>query len=122
MVTAVVLHVCGVGIDAIAADYAESDAWGCSPSGQDIMLQAMPERYRERIREWNTPPEEEAEPFSQPFFWAQFGKWCGADASTMQKVFLRVGRKWGSMDGYLDTIGFDGAKRAKLAAAFTTAA
>jgi len=136
VLVAVLLHVCGAEVGTIAADYARSDEWGCSPMGQDIMLQAMPERYRERIREWNTPPPGETQseavdeaalpdgeaarqPFESAFYWSQFGRWCGADAETMRTVFARVERKWGSMDGYLDAIGFDATQRAKLAAALT---
>ena len=40
-----------VSKEAIAKDYALSAEYGCSGPGQ-IMLQAMPERYRERIGEW----------------------------------------------------------------------
>ena len=86
--------------------------------GQDIMIQAMPERYRERIQKWNTPPPEELGTF-EGFWWAQFGKWCGADASTMRVVFERVERRWGSFDNYLDEIGFEAEQRAKLAEALT---
>ena len=85
VVCAVVLHVCGADVEAIASDYALSDEWGCSPKGQDIMLNAMPERYRERISEWNTPGEDEVPADEEPprFWWSQFGRWCGADAKTM---------------------------------------
>ena len=81
----------------------------------------MPERYRERISEWNTPGEDEAPADEEPprFWWSQFGRWCGADAKTMVEVFARVERKYGSMDAYLDSIGFDAAQRAELQEAFT---
>ena len=35
------------------------------------------------------------------------------------EVFARVERKYGSMDAYLDSIGFDAAQRAELQEAFT---
>ena len=117
---AVLLHACGASLEQIAADYALSDEWGCSPMGQDIMLQAMPERYRDRIKEWNTPPEsEDAAAWENGFWWAQFGKWCGAQPGTMEAVFARVEKKYGSMDAYLDSIDFDASKRAALQEALT---
>ena len=121
VVIAVLLHICGADVQTIANDYACSDEWGCSPKGQDIMLNAMPERYRERISEWNTPGEDEVPADEEPprFWWSQFGRWCGADAKTMVEVFARVERKYGSMDAYLDSIGFDAAQRAELQEAFT---
>jgi len=120
VVVAVVLHVCGANLEAIACDYALSDEWGCSPMGQDIMLQAMPERYRERIKQWNTPPMgEDLEVPDSPFFWAQFGKWCGADAQTMIDVFARLERRFGSVDAYLDSIGFGADDRKALSDALT---
>ena len=120
VVCAVVLHVCGADVEAIASDYALSDEWGCSPKGQDIMLQAMPERFRERIKEWNSPPEDDME--EQPFWWRQFGRWCGAEAVTIVELWRRIDKRYGSMDAYLDSIGFDETNRAELAAALTTEA
>jgi len=123
VVVAVLLHVCGAARSDIVSDYALSNDWGCSPMGQDIMLQAMPERYRERIREWNTPPENEDEEveMAPTFFWSQFGRWCSAEASTMEAVFARVEKRWGSVDGYLDSIDFGAEKRAALQLALTCA-
>jgi len=120
VVVAVVLHCCGATRECIASDYAMSDEWGCSPSGQDIMMQAMPERYRDRIKEWNTPPEgENATSWENGFYWSQFGKWCGADASTIDVLWGKVDAKYGSMDAYLDSIGFEADARQRLQEALT---
>ena len=98
------------------------------------MLHAMPERFRERIREWNSPPgtdepvDEAADELEEPaaegqaFWWRQFGRWCGAEAVTIVELWRRIGKRYGSMDAYLDSIGFDETNRAELAAALTTEA
>ena len=87
----------------------------------DAVRRCSISRCAQRIREWNSPPEVDAEPDAPEtgFFWAQFGKWCGAEATTMERVFSRVERKYGSMDAYLDSIGFDADARKGLQAALT---
>jgi len=119
IVIAILLHICGASPSDIAADYALSDEWGCSSQGQDVMLKAMPERFRERMREWASGGGVEGNA-SEP--WAQFGRWCGAEADTMRALFERVERRYGSMDGYLDAIGVDAEARAKVAATLTCTA
>lgn len=121
VLVAVLLHICGASRETIAQDYAKSDAWGCSATGQWMMLNAMPERYRERIQEWSGaehPDELGDEPPTAQ--WEQFGRWCRAEEATMVKLWDWVEAKWGSMDGYLDSIGIDAARRAEVRAVLTT--
>jgi len=112
---AVLLHICGASEEQIAADYALSNEWGCSIEGQETMLEAMPERYRDRFREWGISSEGDWSDHS----WPQFGLWCGADETTIHEVWRRVEKRYGSMDGYLDSIGVGAAMRAQIGAVFS---
>lgn len=84
------------------------------------LLDTRAREDRERIRGWNTPPKGATDEQSPPsFWWAQFGEWCGADEQTMRSVIDQIERRWGSMEGYLDSIGFDAADRSRLVEALT---
>ena len=108
--TALILHICGVSKADIAKDYALSAEYGCSGPGMQIMLQAMPERYRERIGEWAELGDGSAAPA-----WEQFGRWCDAEESTMIALLERVEKKYGSIDAYLERkCGIDEEERATL--------
>jgi len=117
VVIAILLHICGASQEQIAADYALSNDWGCSPEGQEIMLQAMPERYQQRFRSWGVSAESDWTDHE----WPVFGAWCGADESTIFDLFQRVQRRYGSMDAYLDSIGIDASRRADIAAVLSSA-
>ena len=97
--TALLLAICGVSHEDIAKDYSLSSEYGCSGRGQAIMLQAMPERYRERIGEWA-----ELSDGTAPPAWQQFGRWCDAEEGTMLTVLKRLERKYGSVDSYLEKV------------------
>jgi len=108
VVMALILHICGASKEVIAKDYALSAEYGCSATGQGIMLNAMPQRYRERIGEWKADD------------WQQFDRWCDAEEGTMLEVFRRVERKYGSVDTYLTKrCGIGEAERAKIRASLT---
>jgi len=105
VLVALLLHICGARVETIAKEYALSDEWGCSTEGRAEMLRAMPPKLQGAL--------ESAE---------QFGQWCMAPESAMLGLWRRVDRRYGSMDGYLDSIGVDTSVRARIAAALTVPA
>ena len=116
VVIMLLLHICGVSPEAIATDYSLSGEYGCSPTGQSIMLAAMPGRFRERIGSWaNVGGEDQDEG------WKQFGRWCDAEEATMLRVIARLEDKYGSVDAYLEKkCGIFAEERASLATTLTT--
>ena len=93
LVSALVLHVCGASRDAIVADYTASNEWGCSVEGRYIMEQMMPARLAGLF---------------------ELDPWCEAPPEAIEEVFAKVQAKYGSVDAYLDGIGFGSAQRQRL--------
>ena len=93
LVSALVLHVCGASRDAIVADYTASNEWGCSVEGRYIMEQMMPARLAGLF---------------------ELDPWCEAPPEAIEEVFAKVQAKYGSVDAYLDGIGFGAAQRQRL--------
>ena len=93
LVSALVLDVCGASRDAIVADYTASNEWGCSVEGRYIMEQMMPARLAGLF---------------------ELDPWCEAPPEAIEEVFAKVQAKYGSVDAYLDGIGFGAAQRQRL--------
>ena len=93
LVSALVLYVCGASRDAIVADYTASNEWGCSVEGRYIMEQMMPARLAGLF---------------------ELDPWCEAPPEAIEEVFAKVQAKYGSVDAYLDGIGFGAAQRQRL--------
>ena len=66
------------------------------------MLKAMPSKLQDAI--------EGAETFED---------WCSAPETAMLELWRRVALRFGSMDGYLDSIGINANTRARIAAKLT---
>ena len=92
LVSALVLHVCGASRDAIVADYTASNEWGCSVEGRYIMEQMMPARLAGLF---------------------ELDPWCEAPPEAIEEVFAKQA-KYGSVDAYLDGIGFGATQRQRL--------
>ena len=92
LVSMLLLSVLGYGDDVIVADYFESDAAFQSAratSPEDAAVVAAGDRLD----------------------WAAFS---GAPAQNMVSTLAYIRRRWGSVDGYLDSIGFDADSRDRL--------
>jgi len=99
---ALLLHICGVEKQIIAREYALSADWGRSCEGRAEMLRAMPSTLQGAIGG--------AEAFDE---------WCNAPEGAMLGLWQRVEASYGSMDGYLDSIGVHAVARAKIAGMLT---
>jgi len=95
VLAALLLHACGATEAAIVGDYAVSDAWGCSVEGRWLMQASMPPHVADRV-------------YLDP--------WCCAPEAAMEGLFERLTREFGSVDGYLDSIGVDAELRERLVA------
>jgi protein tyrosine/serine phosphatase len=92
LLTALLLHVAGVGIDEIAADYALSE-----------------ERLRPRHEQWFAEAESEAE-------LERMKRMSQTPAASIKGVFEELERRYGSVEGYLRQAGLtdDELDRARL--------
>ena len=89
-VAALALHCCGVSEDDIVADYHRSDAAGSSALGGGKIERGLSIDY---------------------------SRFRGAPKEVMEHALEHARRKHGSVDGYLDSIGFDSDARYRLARA-----
>ena len=90
IVAALALHCCGVSEDDIVADYHRSDAAGSSALGGGKIERGLSIDY---------------------------SRFRGAPKEVMEHALEHARRKHGSVDGYLDSIGFDSDARYRLARA-----
>ena len=96
VLVALLLYACGVPEDAIVADYALSESWGCSVEGRWHVRQSLPERVRGLVDQ------------------AVLDQWCEAPAQVLRDLFAALRDEYGSVEAYLDSIGIDAALRARL--------
>ena len=94
---AMLLHICGANVEAIADDYSRSDAWGKSKEGRALMGAALPSRLRRNKRAMHT--------------------WCAASTDSILGLWERIEKRFGSVDNYLDRIGVTCEMRAAIAMA-----
>lgn len=93
LISALVLHTCGASRDKIIDDYCASNDWGCSVEGRFLMEQMMPNRFAGLF---------------------QLDPWCEAPPEEIERLFDTVEGKYGSVEAYLDAIGFGEQEREQL--------
>jgi protein-tyrosine phosphatase len=101
VLVALLLHACGVPLDAICADYAATAEWCATEEGQAALLASVPTGLQASDSS------------------TDYARFCDADPETISELFSRVAQRWGSVDGYLDAAGVDASVRARLREAYT---
>lgn len=95
MVAAMSLELAGVGADAIAADYAETDSQ-LAARYEEWLAAASPEKWQEMRDDLRCPPER------------------------IVGVLEHLEQRWGGAEGYLDAAGVDAADLTRLRAKLST--
>lgn len=101
VLVALLLVACGVSEDDILNDYVISHTWGCSDEGRAAMRKYFPANVVPYLRS------------------DLIDEWCEAPEEQLRELFRRTERKFGSMIGYLDSIGIDEHFRKRIAARLT---
>ena len=96
VLVALLLHACGVPEEEIIKDYTLSHEWGCSTEGKWAMRQALPERVRYVMRQ------------------EILDEWCEAPEFVLRDLFGKLKKEYGSVNGYLDSIGVDASMRGRI--------
>ena len=96
VLVALLLYACGVPEEEIIKDYTLSHEWGCSVEGKWAMRQALPERVRYVMRQ------------------EILDEWCEAPEFVLRDLFGKLKKEYGSVNGYLDSIGVDASMRGRI--------
>ena len=89
---------------ALFVDYSLSHDWGCSVEGRYAMKMALPERVRDHVDQ------------------EVLDDWCEAPETVLQDLLAQLRKEYGSVEGYLDSIGVDEPLRRKLRGELTAVA